>query len=506
MEVSMNRPSLDFQMRWHLQAVCNYSQQPKPLQRRVKTAKQLALLVLIGLITFPTPGMAQLAQTAPQLQPPTEATGDAGYILGAGDRIRVDFFEVPEYSSEFLVLPSGTVNLPQVGAVSIQGQTLKQASSTIGAKFAPYLRQPLVTISLLSARPIKVAIAGEVNRPGSYTTKPEASATDLGATSVTRMIELAGGITQAADVRRVQIRRAKPGSTGTAVLNVDLWQLLKTGDVNQDIALRDGDSIFIPASEGINLDEASQLASASFSTKETRPLKIAIVGQVQRPGPYVISGTTDNETGTNTITQQEIPTVTKAIQVAGGITQTADIRNIELRRRTNSGPAQVTKIDFWQLLSGGDLRQDLPLQDGDTIVIPTATAMSAKETTELAAASFSPDKITVNIVGEVVKPGAVEVPPNTPLNQAVLAAGGFNKRRAKQSAVTLIRLNPDGTVSKRVIPVDLAQGINDKNNPPLRNNDTVIIGRSSLAGLSDTVGNVLSPLSGVFGLFRLLGF
>ena len=502
----MNRSSLESPIRWYLQAIAlGPTQQSGRPQQRVKAAKQLVLLALVGLIAWPAPGVAQFAQTVPNLQPSAATTGDAGYILGAGDRIRVDFFEVPEYSGEFLVLPSGTVNLPQVGAVSVQGKTLKQASNDIGAKFAPYLRQPLVTISLLAARPIKVAIAGEVNRPGSYATKPEASATDIGATSVTRMIELAGGITQAADVRRVQIRRARPGSTGAAVLNVDLWQLLKTGDINQDVALRDGDSIFIPASESINLDEASQLASASFSTTETRPLKVAIVGQVQRPGPYIISGATDNETGINTNTQQKIPTITKAIQVAGGITQTADIRNIELRRRTNSGPAQITKIDFWQLLAGGDLRQDLPLQDGDTIVIPTATAMSAKEATELAAASFSPDKITVNIVGEVVKPGAVEVPPNTPLNQAVLAAGGFNKRRAKQSAVTLIRLNPDGTVSKRVISVNLAQGLNNNSNPPLRNNDTVIIGRSSLAGISDTVGNVLSPLSNVFGLFRLLG-
>ena len=58
---------------------------------------------------------------------------------------------------------------------------------------------------------------------------------------------------------------------------------------------------------------------------------------------------------------------------------------------------------------------------------------------------------------------------------------------------------------KRVIEVNLAQGLSAQNNPPLRNNDTVIIGRSSIAGISDTVGNILSPLSGVFGLFRLLG-
>jgi polysaccharide export outer membrane protein len=99
----------------------------------------------------------------------------------------------------------------------------------------------------------------------------------------------------------------------------------------------------------------------------------------------------------------------------------------------------------------------------------------------------------------------VEVPPNTPLNQALLAAGGFNNRRAKKSTVTLVRLNPDGTVAKQTLPVDFAQGISSDSNPALRNNDTVIVGRSGLAGLSDTVGTVLSPLSGIFGLFRLLG-
>ena len=87
----------------------------------------------------------------------------------------------------------------------------------------------------------------------------------------------------------------------------------------------------------------------------------------------------------------------------------------------------------------------------------------------------------------------------------MLAAGGFNNRRAKKSEVTLVRLNPDGTVSKREIEIDLAAGISDETNPALRNNDTIVVGRSTVASLSDTIGTVLSPLSGVFGLFRLLG-
>jgi polysaccharide export outer membrane protein len=50
------------------------------------------------------------------------------------------------------------------------------------------------------------------------------------------------------------------------------------------------------------------------------------------------------------------------------------------------------------------------------------------------------------------------------LNQALLTAGGFNDARADRKAVDLIRLNPDGTVSKSKVKIDLAQGINEQNN------------------------------------------
>jgi polysaccharide export outer membrane protein len=157
------------------------------------------------------------------------------------------------------------------------------------------------------------------------------------------------------------------------------------------------------------------------------------------------------------------------------------------------------------LLEAGDLRQDLPLQEGDTIVIPTAPALDNTEATKIAAASFAPDRITVNVVGEVVRSGPVQVPPNTPLNQALLAAGGFNNR-AKKGEVTFIRLNQNGTVARRNIDVDFAQGISETNNPPMRNNDTIVVRRSGLATVTDTLGSVLSPIGGVFSIINLLGF
>lgn len=467
-----------------------------------------SFFLLASGVSGPVPASAQSVTTIPSLAPgglppasstAVDATQD-GYQLGAGDRVRLDIFQVPEYSGEHQVLSDGSLNLPLVGTVPVRGMTLKQASAVLSAKYAPIIKRPIVTMTLLAARPLKIAIAGEVSHPGSYTVSPSG---EQGVPTVTRAVQLAGGITQAADTRQVQVRRARPLNVGgEQILMVDLWQLLQTGDLRQDLLLQDGDTIFIPTQKTANLAEANQLAAASFAASKAEPLRIAVVGQVNRPGPYTLTGNVEGQTEAGGGVQ--MPTVTRAIQVAGGITQSADIRRIQLRRLTKTGADQIINVDLWQLLQAGDVRQDVPLQEGDTIAIPTATAMTPTEVTELASASFSPSKITINVVGEVVQPGVVEVPPNTPLNQGLLAAGGFN-RRAKKGSVELIRLNPNGSVSRQQIAINFSKGLSDKDNPPLRNNDTIIVKRSGISGFSDAIGTVLSPLTSGFGLFRLLG-
>jgi polysaccharide export outer membrane protein len=146
------------------------------------------------------------------------------------------------------------------------------------------------------------------------------------------------------------------------------------------------------------------------------------------------------------------------------------------------------------------------VQEGDTIIIPTSTDVNPAEATALADASFSPSSIQVSVVGEVKSAGLVSLQPNTPLNQAILTAGGFNDSRAKKKNVELIRLNPDGTVTKRTLPINLAQNINDKNNPILRNNDIVVVGRSGAARVGDTIGTlfgpIISPFLGILNIFR----
>jgi len=188
--------------------------------------------------------------------------------------------------------------------------------------------------------------------------------------------------------------------------------------------------------------------------------------------------------------------VTEAIETAGGITALANIREIRLYRRTQSGDTQTIELDFWAMLQLGDLSQDPILQAGDSILIPTAVEILPEEALALASASFSPDNISINVVGEAVRPGQLQLSPNTPLNEAILAAGGFNRRARRR--VTLVRLNPNGTVSRRRISVDFEDSINDETNPILQHDDIIVVGRNTFTAVSDTLSNVVRPIGNIF--------
>jgi polysaccharide export outer membrane protein len=154
------------------------------------------------------------------------------------------------------------------------------------------------------------------------------------------------------------------------------------------------------------------------------------------------------------------------------------------------------------LLQKGDATQDVLLQEGDSIIIPTAANVDLAEVSQVATSSFAPNAISINIVGEVIRPGALQVKPSTSLHQALLTAGSFNQLRAKKDKVELLRLNPNGTVSRRTIDVDFAQGLNPDNNPTLRNNDVILVARSGYTRVADNINSFLQPITGVAGVIN----
>ncbi|MBD0390827.1 MAG: SLBB domain-containing protein [Nostoc sp. C3-bin3] len=97
---------------------------------------------------------------------------------------------------------------------------------------------------------------------------------------------------------------------------------------------------------------------------------IAVIGEVQRPGGYSLLATAPQS--------QQRPkscssaTVTKAIQAAGGITENADVRRVQIRRQVFNETKQTIDVNLYKYLSAEDLSQDVKLQDGDAVVVPFA--------------------------------------------------------------------------------------------------------------------------------------
>jgi protein involved in polysaccharide export with SLBB domain len=404
------------------------------------------------------------------------------YILGPGDIIQTNFFNVPEYNGTVQVMPDGTVNLPVVGSVTVSGMTLKQAGEAIGAQYASELNYLVVSVSLVQPRPLQIALVGEIAQPGLYSIAANAGGQFP---AVVQAIQTAGGATQAANLQQVEIRRRDQAGR-VRTMTVNLLALLQQGDLSQNSLLQDGDVIFIPAATEIRLADANQLAISNLRSTTDIPLDVSVVGEVLRPGPYRMEG----GGGRSTLVQ--------AIQQAGGFTPSADLSQIQLRRKTRQGTEQVVNINLWQVLQTGDLEQDLVLQQGDTVMIPTARELTATETAALTGSSLSTGSIRVNILGEVESPGAQELQANTTLNQALLSAGGFNGRA--RGKVKLIRFNPNGTLAQQEINIDLTQELNSATNPILRNNDVILVGRSTGARLRDTLSEVLD----IFGLISPL--
>lgn len=435
---------------------------------------------------------------------PNALANQQAYVLGPGDEIQLTMFGQPDlFTSNYRVLVDGTVSLPLIGRVPVVGRSIGQAEREISLRYTRLYRRPYVTMVLVKARTVTLAVTGEVRRPGTY---PVDSPNQI--PTVTQLIQLAGGASQSADLSNVIVRR--PQLNGSVQnIPVDLLRLLQEGDLSQNLELRDKDTVVIQATTEIDRRNSLLVSNASFSADRSEPINIAIVGEVYRPGPHTIrpgsadvrdAGTLGNSRAAST----ELPTVTQAIQTAGGIKPEANIREVRVIRRPHNGEPQIIGVDLWKLLKEGDLSQDIALQAGDTIEVPKAEGITAAEMTELATVSFAPATIDVNVVGEVKSPGVVKIQPNTPLNTAVLAAGGFDDRRANKSKVKLIRLNPDGTVAQRDIKVDFSEPVNDDTNPALRNNDVIVVGRSGLTKFGDGLRNVLSPITSGFGLFNIL--
>ena len=91
------------------------------------------------------------------------------YILGPGERLQVELLDLPELSGTFSIGPDGTLYLPRLRSVYVEGLTVEELRYLLTEKFSNYVRDPQVYVRPIMYRPIRIYVGGEVNRPGYYT-------------------------------------------------------------------------------------------------------------------------------------------------------------------------------------------------------------------------------------------------------------------------------------------------------------------------------------------------
>lgn len=236
-----------------------------------------------------------------------------------------------------------------------------------------------------------------------------------------------------------------------------------------------------------------------------RPIQVSLVGEVEHPGLYSLTNSEVSQTEGATTSISGLPTLVTAIQKAGGLTLNADLTNVLLQRRLPGDSQQLrqTEINLAMLLKSGDKYQNPFLFDGDTIVVGRAINPD-REVMELAATNLSPQSIQVNVVGEVERPGPVSLAANTPLVQAILAAGGPKSWRANRGNVELVRINRNGSATREVLSINYSQGVSGVSNPPLKDGDTVVVNRSAYAVATDALGAVATPVSQLVNIWALV--
>jgi protein involved in polysaccharide export with SLBB domain len=147
-----------------------------------------------------------------------------------GDRVVVAVEGDEQLTDTFVVAAGQTVVMPIVGTVLVRGVLRSELESHLTGQIAAYVRDPVVRAQSL----LRIAIFGEVARPGFHLVPPEMP--------ITEALMSVGGPTQNADLAEVRIRR---GDANVA-RGERMQRALQAGLTLDQLGLRAGDEIIVP--------------------------------------------------------------------------------------------------------------------------------------------------------------------------------------------------------------------------------------------------------------------
>lgn len=149
-------------------------------------------------------------------------------------------------SNDFVIGPDGFVNLPYAGSVKLAGLTIAEATQVLTEKLGQYIKIPGLSVMVKQYGPRKVYVVGEVAKQGMYNLSSDYM-------NVFAAISSAGGITKRGRSKHIAVVRTVNGKV--QMQEVDFGRFIKKQDASQNVALLDGDMVYVPRSNRIDLQE-----------------------------------------------------------------------------------------------------------------------------------------------------------------------------------------------------------------------------------------------------------
>lgn len=370
------------------------------------------------------------------------------YVLGPGDEVIIDIWGTNQATIRQTISPDGTINIPDIGMINLNGMTIKEADSYMKRKLGQIYSvdgedaKSEIKLTLGNIRTIQVNMMGEVANPGTYYLSS--------LSNIYHALHRAGGVSGLGTLRDIQLIR-----NGKVIAHVDIYDFIREGKMT-DIILEEGDIINVPTYKilvdiagnvkrpmSYELNEGETIAdlidyAAGFTgdayTKNIRMIRkngseyqiftidepeyadfklmegdaltvgaildrfqnrIEIKGAVYRPGTYELG--------------DEIGTVRQLIAKAEGLKGDAFTNRALITREREDLTLEILPVDIGAIMAG--TAPDVALVKNDVLYIPSIHDLN--------------DIGNVTVAGEVAKPGTYVYADNMTLEDAIMIAGGL---------------------------------------------------------------------------------
>ncbi len=286
------------------------------------------------------------------------------YNIRNGDTLLIAVIGQPEYTHSVKVREDGRISYFG-GDFDVSKKTTEQVNTIIRdfLKTEKLVNNPVIMVSVISEEN-RIYVGGAIKNPGRYSISPE-SDVDL-----FRAISLAGGMTENADRRQVQLIRHKPyveSPKDITNLSVESFDLSNVTE-NLEIRVNSNDLVYVCL-----LNE------------------IEVQGEVKIPGKLFIRG------------KSSVPDI---LARAGGFTKEANVNSIIHVTRDGTLTEFTVSEQFWNRT---DNLPDISLNDGDVLFVPNRFRLEP-----------------VYVTGYVRTPGAQSVEGPVSIQKAIALAGGLD--------------------------------------------------------------------------------